>query len=597
MANTRTGILVRSLVVALLCALFLAQTHHASRSTSITFDETHYLGTALRTVRDRRLDPRIVAVGVAPLPIVLAYLPAVAREEGAERHNLWIGELGDSRKILAPRTLTALIFGVPLIIAMFVAVQRRSGFLAATLAAGLTSASPTILAAGSLATTDLAFGAAAFLAILTTAAWYDQPGKSRFVIWGAAIGVAIAAKYSGVFLLPVAGLLLAWKQWTLSPARTPAFSYVRFARRVTGQYLALLAIAAGACWFCHLLQTSGPLKAVAFDDTASYAPWFKLLGRGPFARFVMTIAHEWIPRPSPVEGIFFQFQHTGWGHSAYLMGDFSKFGWWYFFPCAFAFKSTPVELGLAVLLIGVAIISALRPWQTLQRADGLTLAASLSILVFAPMMMLSPLNIGHRYILPVYPLLILLGVTQFARIQDKRPRIFVTITSLLLAAQVVSSRSVASDFLPYFNSFCGGPTHGRWLLVDSSLDWGQGLKFLKQFQDDHPEPLALKYFGTALPEDYGVRAINVDEASLDPGAVRYFAISATLLQGDYTLELDPFQPLRALKPSHKAGESILIYDLEQPEYRDALATSFARMPKPSPGDFLRWESWRATSQD
>lgn len=600
MGKTRSAILVRSFIVALLCATFVAQTHHASRATSITFDETHYLGTALRTIRDHQLDPRIVAVGVAPLPIILAYLPALAREEGEWRENLWIGKPGDATRILGPRTLTSLIFGLPLIIAMFVAVERRSGIIPATLAAGLIGLSPTILAAGSLATTDLAFGATAFLAVLATAAWYDKPGRNRFVIWGAAMGVAIAAKYSGVFLLPVAGLLLAWKEWNGQlPEGTQSSGLrwcVRWVRTVAGKYLALLTITAGACWLCHLLQTSGPLKAVAFEDTASYSPWFKLLGRGPFARFVMTIAHDWIPRPSPVEGIFFQFQHTGWGHSAYLMGDLSTHGWWYFFPCAFAFKSTPAELCLALLLIAVALWSMIRPLQTLRHADGPTLATSISILVFSTMMMLSPLNLGHRYILPVYPLVVLLGVIQLDRIREKRSAIFLTIAGVLLAAQVVSCRSVAADFLPYFNSLCGGPAHGRWLLVDSSLDWGQGLKFLKQFQDSHPEPLALKYFGTALPDDYGVRAINVDESPPDPAAVRYFAISATFLQGDYTLEIDPFRPLRELEPSDKAGESILIYDLEQPGRRVALAMSLARMPKPNPGDFLRWKSWQPAGE-
>jgi hypothetical protein len=587
-------------IVGLLCILFVAQTHHASRATSITFDETHYLGSALRSIRDGRLDPRIVAVGVAPLPIILAYLPALAREEGAERANLWIGEPGDAKKILGPRTLTSLIFGLPLIIVMFVTIARRSGLLAATLGAGLISASPTILAAGSLATTDLAFGVTVFLAVLAGASWYDEPTQNRFLLWGAAVGVAIAAKYSGIFLLPVTGLLLAWKEWQLTQAiqtQRPTFrAWFQLMRTVTVKYLALLSIAAGACWLCHLLQTSGPLKAVAFEDTAPYSPWFKLLGRGTFAQWVMKIAHDWIPKPSPVEGIFFQIQHSGWGHSAYLMGDFSDFGWWYFFPCAFAFKSTPVELCLAVLLLCIGICSAFKPLKTLRTADGLTLTASLSILVFAAMMMTSPLNLGHRYILPVYPLLIALGVIQLARFQEKRTRALAAVTAALLAAQFVSSRSVASDFLPYFNSFCGGPSRGRWLLVDSSLDWGQGLKLLKHFQDAHPEPLALKYFGTALPEDYGVRAVNVDERPLDPGEVRYFAISATFLQGDYTQKVDPFQPLRQLEPFARAGESILIYDLQQPGCREALASSLNSLPK-TPDGFLRWRSWSDTGED
>jgi len=586
----------RAVVLVLLCAAFLAQTWRASRATSITFDETLYLGTALRSVRDHRLDPRLVAAGVAPLPVILAYLPTLTGENGAERSNLWVGELGDSRKILRPRTMTAIVFGLPLIIAMFLVIDRRSGFAAATLAAGLISASPTILSSGSLATTDLAFGTASFLAVLATAAWLDRPDQTRFVLWGAAIGVAIAAKYSGVFLLPVSGLLLAWKEWALVVTRRygPISSrdWRRLTLKVLGKYLGLLSLAAGACWFCHLLQTSGALKAVPFDQTAEYSPWFKLLGKGPVAESIMTFAHEWIPRPSPVEGVFFQFQHSGWGHSAYLMGDFSKFGWWSFFPCAFAFKSTPTELVLTLLLIVVGIRAAIITRLNPGRIDELALTVVVSLVIFCGLMIASPLNLGHRYILPVYPLLVLLGVDQLSRIITTRPVFFAAIAVALLAGQVVSSWSVSSDFLTYFNSFCGGPSNGRWLLVDSSLDWGQGLKELKRFQDDHSERLALKYFGTAVPDDYGVRAFNVDEAPLDVDSVRYFAISATYLQGDYTQEVDPFRPLRELEPSAKAGESILIYDLEQPERREALAASLAKLPdSKTSGEFLRWTSW------
>ncbi|QDT54683.1 hypothetical protein Pan44_27180 [Caulifigura coniformis] len=577
--------------------MFLGQTWHASRATSITFDETFFLGTALHTVRDHKLDPRLVAAGVAPVPVILAYLPALAGEQGAERSNLWLGEMGDAQKILRPRMMTAIVFGLPLIITMFLVVDRRCGFLAATLAAGLLSGSPTILASGSLATTDLAFGTASFLAVLATASWLDRPDQTRFVLWAAAIGIAIAAKYSGVFLLPVSGLFLAWKEWALLVGRRygpiSSHDWRRLSVKVLGKYLALLALAAGSCWFCHLLQTSGALKAVPFDQTAEYSPWIKLLGKGPIAEAVMTFAHEWIPRPSPVEGIFFQFQHSGWGHSAYLMGNFSKFGWWYFFPCAFAFKSTPVELAITLFLIGVGIRAAIITRLHPGRIDPLSLTVVVSTVIFCGLMIASPLNLGQRYILPVYPLLILLGIDQLVRKISNRPVVLATIAAGLLAGQVVSSRSVSSDFLVYFNSFCGGTSHGRWLLVDSSLDWGQGLKELKRFQDDHPERLALKYFGTALPQDYGVRAFNVDEAPLDVDSVRYFAISATYLQGDYTLEVDPFHPLRQLEADAKAGESILIYDLEQPDRRKALAASLAKLPdSKTSGEFLRWTSWR-----
>jgi hypothetical protein len=63
----------------------------------------------------------------------------------------------------------------------------------------------------------------------------------------------------------------------------------------------------------------------------------------------MEIAHNDIKRPAPFAGVLFQFQHNEAGHDAYLMGELSKSGWWYFFPLAWLWKSTPVELLLTVI--------------------------------------------------------------------------------------------------------------------------------------------------------------------------------------------------------------------------------------------------------
>jgi hypothetical protein len=57
-----------------------------------------------------------------------------------------------------------------------------------------------------------------------------------------------------------------------------------------------------------------------------------------------------------------------------------------------------------------------------------------------------------------------------------------------------------------------------------------------------------------------------------------FAISTTRLQGTYHRYSDPYRDFRAIEPMSKAGYSIWLYDLRQPEVLDALKAAWDRYP-------------------
>ena len=66
---------------------------------------------------------------------------------------------------------------------------------------------------------------------------------------------------------------------------------------------------------------------------------------------------------------------------------------------------------------------------------------------------------------------------------------------------------VHPHYLGYFNELAGGPSGGWRYLVDSNLDWGQDLKALKRWMDDHGVArVKLSYFGAADPDYYGLRS-------------------------------------------------------------------------------------------
>ena len=75
-----------------------------------------------------------------------------------------------------------------------------------------------------------------------------------------------------------------------------------------------------------------------------------------------------------------------------------------------------------------------------------------------------------------------------------------------MAWAVVSSLLVYPHSLSYFNELAGGPAHGSEHLLDSNIDWGQDLLYLRDWLKEHPEarPLQLAYFGYFDPRVAGI---------------------------------------------------------------------------------------------
>jgi hypothetical protein len=84
--------------------------------------------------------------------------------------------------------------------------------------------------------------------------------------------------------------------------------------------------------------------------------------------------------------------------------------------------------------------------------------------------------------------------------------------------------------LSYFHEFAGGPDNGAAHLIDSNLDWGQDLFFLKKWCDEHPEarPLYLAYFGGFDPKAAG---IDYQPFSKGPSQAGTYVVSLSLFRG------------------------------------------------------------------
>jgi hypothetical protein len=161
----------------------------------------------------------------------------------------------------------------------------------------------------------------------------------------------------------------------------------------------------------------------------------------------------------------------------------------------------------------------------------------------------SHLNIGHRHILPTYPVVyIFCGLLGWAAVRAcQRSRgagiAAVTLVSAMLGWHGLIAARVHPYYLAYFSPIIGGPAEGYHHLVDSSLDWGQDLPALREWLDKHRqpgEPVYISYFGSDEPHRFVPDAVLMPRLNgFDRPRPWYwcekgiYAISATMLQHVY----------------------------------------------------------------
>jgi len=195
------------------------------------------------------------------------------------------------------------------------------------------------------------------------------------------------------------------------------------------------------------------------------------------------------------------------------------------------------------------------------------------------------IQIGERYVLPVYPYLILLMAAAV-------PSLVSTRAGRLAAAAVLALHAGSSlwaapgGYLSYFNALAGGREGGHRVLADSNLDWGQDLPRLARWMRERGVPrLQLGYHGSDDPRRFGIECEDLPGLNLYPhqpprvpftGTV---AVSPNLLLGLFAGSgPDDYAALRRRPPDDRAGV-FFIYRL--PEARTGSGSG--PDPSSSPG--------------
>ena len=188
-------------------------------------------------------------------------------------------------------------------------------------------------------------------------------------------------------------------------------------------------------------------------------------------------------------------------------------------------------------------------------------ALATPMVVYGALLLTSHVNLGVRYLLPMYPFLFIL----LAAVVMAKPRVW--LIAAVMAIQLFETVRIYPDYLAFFNTVSGGPGNGPRYLADSNIDWGQDLKKLQKYvkSTGWKGQVCFTYFGTAslayysLPWAYLPETKDVEQRkNIDCIA----AISVTQLYDVY-IAPGTFSWLREKTPMAKVGYSIYVYDLRK----------------------------------
>jgi hypothetical protein len=110
-----------------------------------------------------------------------------------------------------------------------------------------------------------------------------------------------------------------------------------------------------------------------------------------------------------------------------------------------------------------------------------------------------------RYTLGIFPFVTVAAGGMGRFLKSTYPKTAILVGTLFLWS-VVSTLILHPHYLSYFNEIAGGPQEGPNYLLDSNMDWGQDLLYLREWLEDHAEarPLHLAYFNIIDPSPFGI---------------------------------------------------------------------------------------------
>jgi hypothetical protein len=438
------------------------------------------------------------------------------------------------------------------------------GEKAAVLALALFCFDPNFLAHGSFVTTDIG---ASLTLLLSTYCFYrvlKRPSAVRIVILGIAIGMTFTAKFTGIFIIPMIVLIAMLDAWNRHVDNTAGN------KTANGRQLVVAIVTASLIgFFC--IWAVYRFRYEARPASLSLNPATDEFLRGltsPFSRSVMLWVSRYHLLPEAYIYGLADTKISAASLPSYLFGHLTHRASRWYYPAALAIKSTLPFLILTSITI-IALLS--RRWRVRREVIVLTVPPAVLFIIAST----SDIGIGFRHLLPIFPMLYILIAGCITHLVSQNQKLLY-VFGVLLLWQVVTPLAARPGLVAYANEAWGGPAKTHLYLADSNTDWGQQLKYVKNYLDHHPEePCYFAYFeqGAVDYRDYGVRcqvlptgsgswagmdAVHFGSSSSVSGLV---LVSDGVLAGaDIPGKMNPYAQFRTVQPTAVIDRGVYVYE-------------------------------------
>lgn len=452
----------------------------------------------------------------------------------------------------------ALSFGLMLGLLLFLAGREMFGTVAGLIALTLFVFDPTVITNAPFVTTDMGAACGFFAGVYTFYRFVKMMLWRRALLCGVVVGLAMGAKHSAVMLLPMLILLAAgetltrWKMEKAWPARF--FKRMALGLGIVG------AVSYCVLWGLYSFRYSMHPNGVEMPPLTRQVSSLPNLSQSA----ILFLSRYHLLPESYIYGLV-DVQRVGRHLPTYIFGKVYAHGQWFYFPALLSLKWSIGVLGL--LALTVYALSTNRLPRSREVAY-MVLPAGL----YMAIAMAGPLNIGIRHLLPVFPFVFaLIGGGAWALIQRRTAWIYPI--ALLLGWHVFDSIRMFPNYMPYANALWGGSQKTHLYFSDSAVEWGQELKWTKQWLDARKvKECWFAYFPAPflLPSDYGIACkllptddtLGEEQITVPPVIHGPILISFPDLNGFEfgTKVRNPYQSLFEREPDEMIADGIAVYE-------------------------------------
>ena len=561
-------------VISLLAALVLQLTLSVSRE-SPTWDEGDHIFAGYRSLthKDFGLNPEhpplVKMIAAAPLLSMPLKVPEVRNrffmhEAFLDGKEFLFGNDADAMMFRA--RMTASILTVLLALLVFLATREFFDKGAAFIALTLIVFEPNLLAHGARVTTDAGLSCFMFATIYSFYRYVKAPSAWRLAVVGLTAGLTLAAKHTGILVIPMLALLaicevlrgrLTKQQDSKGPVGTR-----RHAGRLAVSVIVSVIIAVGVLWASYGFRFAARPNGLQLNpEFAQFVGQLK-----PVEAHLVSFAARWHVLPESYLYGLAAVRLSAEAYTSFVLGRVYPHGVWFYFPVTFAIKSTLaflVLLGISIFAIATRKLSGAREILFLTVPPAFYLMVAMS----------SKINIGVRHILPLYVFFAVL-IAGAARSLIRVDRRWQYVVAALLLFHVFSSVRSYPNYMAYSNELWGGPSQTYKYLTDSNVDWAQQLKSTKQYLDGRGiKECWFAYFGQGVlePQYYGMPCKPLPTADslwmneridVPPTIDGTVLVSAGVLSGFEfgPGALNPYRQFQQLRPLAVIDAAIFVFE-------------------------------------